>query len=129
MATKISRRKLAAYAADRLVTGDAVSAVMRELAAYLIDTRRQREYELIVRDIETALLMRGTAIATTISARTLSTEAKQAIEQLVKSEYQTIKAVHIKETVDERVLGGVKLVLPDRQLDATASAKLEKLGV
>ena len=107
----------------------AVDHVMRELAAYLIDTGRQREYELVVRDIETALLAHGTAIATTVSARALSDDAKKAIEELVKSEYHNIKTVSIKEMVDERVLGGVKLVLPDKQLDATASAKLEKLGV
>lgn len=128
MAQKISRRKLAAYVADRLATGKDGRPVFRELAAYLIDSHREREYELVARDIETALLERGTAIATVLSARKLSTDAKRAIEQLITSEYDNVKHIHLREVIDEQVLGGVKLSLPDRQLDATALAKLEKLG-
>jgi len=128
MAEKISRRKLAAYAAERLGTGDTADRVFAELAAYLIDTGRQREYELIVRDIEMALLSHDIAIATIVSARKLSAEAKKGLEAYVKSEYQDISTVMLRETVDEQALGGVKLIMPDKQLDATARTKLEKLG-
>ncbi len=52
MASRLSRRKIAAYAADKLIGGSSKKEVLREVAAYLITTRRTRELELLVRDIE-----------------------------------------------------------------------------
>ncbi len=128
MAT-ISRRKLAEHAVERIVRGDAVDAVIREMAAFLIDTGRKREAELVVRAIETALLSRGTALVTVTTARTLSDTAKQDVERFVKSQYEGVKSVIIRELIDETVLAGIKISLPDAQLDATAKTKLEKLVV
>lgn len=124
---KISRRKLALYAAKRLSDGDKASSVMRELGAYLIDSRRGRERELIVRDIETALLSRGIAIATTTSARPLSNTALSDITAMIKASYSDITKVVMRQNIDTAVIGGVKIELPDRQLDATVRTKLEKL--
>lgn len=125
----ISRRKLAEYAASRLVKGDATADVLNELAAYLVDTGRVNETELVVRSIEDALLVRGTALVTVTSARTLSDEAKQSIESMVKHEYPQVEHVLLREMIDPSVLAGVKVSLPGTQLDTTAKTKLEKLGV
>ena len=125
----ISRRKLAAHAADRIARGDKRAAVMRELAAYLIDSGRQREAELLTRDIETALLHRGTAIITTTSARPLTSDAKSSVAAYVKAVYKGITTVAQREVIDEQVIGGVKIELPDAQLDGTVRTKLEKLTV
>lgn len=128
MAT-ISRRKLSEHAAERLASGDAVPAVMKELAAYLLETRRTGEAELIIRDIEAALLSRGTALVTTVSARELTGEAREAISSLVRSEYDGVTQVVLRAQIDPSVIGGVRLELPGQQLDATVRAKLEKLKV
>ncbi len=127
MAAGISRRKLAAYVADKLIDSD--KSVLRELAAYLIDTGRQREVSLVARDIEMALLKKGTAVATTTSARALSKEARETLEIFIKQTYQGVTTVHLRETIDESVIGGVKLELPDAELNATVAKKLEKLTV
>ena len=124
---KISRRKLAQYVAQRIVAGDATREVMRELGAYLIDSRRQRELELIVRDIEAALLKSGIAIADTTSARALTKTALDEIKTMIKANYSGITQVALREHIDPAVIGGVKIELPDRQLDATVRTKLEKL--
>lgn len=125
----ISRRKLADYAADRIVGGDDVTSVLNEVAAFLVDTKRLRESELVVRALEGALLSRGTALATVTSARALSDAAKADIESFVMAEYAGVKSVIVREIIDETVLAGVKISLPDAQLDATAKTKLEKLVV
>lgn len=129
MATKLSRRKLSDYAAERLVRGDKASDVMRSVAAYLIESGREREAELIVRDIETKLLGHGIALATVVSARQLSDEAKQSIEQMIKDTQEGVTTVYLRESVEPDVIGGVKVILPHAQMDATVKAKLEKLGV
>ena len=125
--TKISRRKLAAFAADKIAAGNGEEA-MRELAAYLIDSRRTHEEELLVRDIEAALLSRGTAVVTTTSARKLSTEAKASVRDFVSASYD-VKTVALREIIDESVIGGVKIETPTAQLNDTVLAKLEKLTV
>lgn len=128
MAT-ISRRKLAEHAAERLLGGDKVDDVLQEMAAFLIENRRLRESELVVRAIEDALLSRGVALASVTSARKLSESAKQDVERFVKREYSGVTSVLIRESIDTSVLAGIKIRLPDAQLDATAKTKLEKLVV
>lgn len=128
MTEAISRRKLSQYVADRLVVGDPTEKVLRELAAYLIETHRQREAELVIRDIEIALLARGTAVATVASARQLSNEAKKSLEEFIKERYEGVQHVALKEHIDPSLIGGMRLELPDKQLDASVKTRLEKLG-
>ncbi|AHB42526.1 ATP synthase F1, delta subunit [Candidatus Saccharibacteria bacterium RAAC3_TM7_1] len=128
MAGAISRRKLSQYVADRLAEGESNGMVLRELAAYLIETHRQREAELIIRDVETALLARGMAAATVTSARPLSEDAKKSLETFIKSQYEGIERVALKEQIDTSLIGGMRLKLPDKQLDASVKTRLEKLG-
>lgn len=125
----ISRRKLADQAARRIAGGEAKATVLRELAAYLMDSGRQREAELLVRDIETALLQHGVAVGTVVSARKLSADALITIEGFVKHHYKNVTKVVLRERLDERVIGGVRLELADKQLDATIQTKLDKLTV
>ena len=129
MATRISRRKLAMHAANRIAAGDDLRAVLDEMAAYLTDTHRTNEAELVVRDIEIALLAEGIVLGTAISARPLAAAAKNELETYVKTAYHGVKTVVLREVVDPSVIAGVRLELPDKQLDSTVASKLEKLKI
>ena len=100
---------------------------MEVLAAYLIDSKRVGELELIVRDVEARLAADGTVVVTATSARPLSAVAKEALADLVKRDYGTKSSVVFRETVDAAVIGGVRLATPDKQWDGTIKTKLEKL--
>ena len=126
---KLSRRKLAGNAAVRLSGGESKKTVLRDLAAYLIDTNRKKEATLIVRDIEAMLVDAGTAIGTVVSARPLSDDSLKTIEAFVKQSNSRIKSVVLREQVDESLIGGVRIELPGQQLDASVKAKLEQLTV
>lgn len=128
MAT-LSRRKLAGNAAARLAGGESKKTVLRDLAAYLIDSGRKKEASLIVRDIEAMLVNAGIAIGTVVSARPLSKAALATIEEFIKQSNTKVKDVVLREQVDESLIGGVRLELPGSQLDASVKAKLEKLTV
>lgn len=127
MAT-VSRRKLANYVAIRLVDGASAAEVMKELAAYLVSTRRTNEVELIVRDVESALARHGVVVAEVVSARELSETAKQGITSYVQQQTQA-KQVTLSTTTDESVIGGVTVAFGGKQLDTTVKKKLEKLSV
>lgn len=119
MPARLSRRKLAAYAADSLSRGDDASALLRELAAYLVSTKTTREADLLVAAIEDELQTRGVIIADVTTARPLSAELKKLIKAAVGG-----KELHIRERVDSAVIGGVRIELPDSQLDGTIQHKL-----
>jgi F0F1-type ATP synthase delta subunit len=127
MATKISRRKLASWTAKQLAADNSAQSVMRRLGAFLIDTRRTNEQSLIVRDVEIALLKEGSVLVSATSARPLSTEAIASIEAFVRDEYGKDAKVIIEQHIDESVIGGVRLMTPNKQIDATIRTKLEKL--
>ena len=126
MAT-ISRRKLAQHVSRRLLAGDASSDVVKELAAYLVVTRRTKELALIVRDIEASLAAHGTVVAHVTYARPLEQEATNAIVDYIKTLRSESTDVILKQTIDESVIGGVKIDVPGAQLDATIKTTLDRL--
>lgn len=127
MASKISRAKLAGHVAERIARGTPVAEAFTQLAAYLVDTRRTKEAELIIRDIEFKLLDYGMIITSVTSARPLSSGAKKDIEAFVLGEYDNAKEVFLRESINPGVIAGIRLDLPGRQFDTTIASKLEKL--
>ncbi|HET6747386.1 MAG TPA: F0F1 ATP synthase subunit delta [Candidatus Saccharimonadales bacterium] len=120
MATRLSRKKIAEYAAERLIKND--TKVLLEVAAFLVENRRTRELELLVRDIEYALSTHGVVIADVTSAYPLSETLKNNIKELVGG-----KQLILRETVDPAVLGGIRLTTPGERLDATLKRKIQAL--
>lgn len=121
MPGRISRRKLAQYTADGLVKGEAKKA-LGELAAFLVETRRTDELELLVRDIEQELADRGVVVADITTAHPLSESLKNDIKKMVGG-----KTLQVRETIDESVLGGVRVDIPGKRFDGTIRRKLTAL--
>ena len=129
MSSRLSRRQLARHAASQLLGGTAKERVLQQLAAYLVANHREREVDLLARDLETALADHGYIKATVTSARSLSTEAKNAVLDIVQSKYKGAKNIELVEELDASLIGGFKLRLPDSQLDESIKAKLDALTV
>ena len=126
---KLSRRKLAAYAARQLQSGAPTNSVLQQIAAYLIDSGRANEAPLVARDIEASLASSGLVIGTITSARPLSKSALSEVELFIKASDASVETVMLREQIDESLIGGMKLELPGRQLDASVKAKLMKITV
>lgn len=125
MARRLSRRSLALYVVEGLQNGKRRVAITH-LAAYLIDTHRTKELELIVRDVQRILAERGVVVGTITSAFDLSTETKKIIEKFVASKTGS-KDISLESIVDPGVLGGVKISLPGQELDQTIAHQLQTL--
>lgn len=119
MSAKISRRKLAQHVADELERGTAPSPILQELAAYLVDTKRIREADLVVRAIEDELADRGVVLARVTTATMLSDQLRRDIATMIGARQVTIDAV-----IDPSIVGGVKVETPGKLLDATIQRKL-----
>ena len=120
MAGRLSRRALATFVAKELLAGN--DQVIDWLAALLIEERREREADLLVRDIESILADSGQMIVQVDTARPLDVATKKEIESMFDQH-----EVHIKETVRPELIGGVKITTPTQSLDRTIAKKLEIL--
>lgn len=122
MANRLSRRKLAAFAADKLAAGSRPADALRDVAAYLVDSGRTREQELLVRDIEDAMATRGVVVADVASAHPLSESITSELKVLTGA-----KSLQLRSTVDETLLGGVRIDIPGKRFDGTIRHKLDRL--
>lgn len=122
MAQRVSRRKLADFVASRLAAGESAELALREVAAYLIATGRTREQELVVRDIEGALASRGIVIADVTSVHPVSASLSAQIKDLTGA-----KSLQLRSSLDETVLGGVRIDIPGKRFDGTIRRKLNAL--
>lgn len=119
MPARLSRRRIAEYAADQLI---AQKNIVPDLARMLVNDVRTREVELLVRDIEAALAVRGTVIATVTTARGLDEDIKRAISELIGP-----GDVKLRERIEKSIIGGLRIDLPGQRLDATIKHKLAAL--
>lgn len=119
---KLSRRKLALYAANQVVDGAISATVIAEIAAYLTESGRVRESELVVRAIEDELAARSVVVADVTTAYALTDAEKADIRTLIGS-----NSVYFRETVDQQIIGGVRVKTPGKMLDATVRTKLQAL--
>ena len=124
MSHKVSRRLVARYAAEQILSGD--KDIYSRLAAYLIQTKSTRDTDLYIRDIESALLESGVVVADVLSARELADKTKRSIIDYIEREYNT-KDVELRQTIDPDLIGGVQVRTADAELDASVRRKLTKL--
>ena len=124
----VSRRKLAKYAAEQIMDGN--DTIMEEIASLLVYEKRQREIELLVRDVEAELAEHGEIVASIESARKLDVDTKREIEKYLMSAVganNNKSKVTLKESIDPTLIGGFKLRTPTATLDATIAKKLNDL--
>lgn len=117
----LSRRKIAEYLASELKSGKADDAI-KKTAAYLKGTGQKRSVDLLVRDVEEILAKDGIVVADLTSARPLSSSDKKAIADILGA-----KELHTRDHIDSSVLGGVKVEVSGKRLDATLRHKIDSL--
>ncbi|MBW4061814.1 F0F1 ATP synthase subunit delta [Candidatus Saccharibacteria bacterium] len=118
---KLTRRRLAAYVADGLSSDR--QHRLQIAAAWLIDNHRTKDVALLSRDIASILALSGYVSATATSAKPLPPAIKSELETYIRRT-TSARSVELATTVDPTVGGGIKLTLPDAELDATTSTKL-----
>jgi len=99
---------------------------LEALAATLFSSSRSRDAELVVREIGRVSAEAGHVPAHIISARELSHELKQSIENLIKdtSHAQTVSASY---EVNPDILGGFIVSTPTGEIDASIQGTLKQL--
>lgn len=121
MANKLSRTKIANYIGSKIQQGEIKQAI-NELAAYLVESRRTREADLIVRSVFESLESEGHVVTDITTTGELTEGLVTQIKNLLEAD-----SLEIRQHRDPDVLGGVRIATPTRQLDATIARRLTKL--
>ena len=124
MITKLSRRKIATVVAERLLEGD--KTIIKDLAGYLFYTKQTRSINLLVRDIENALLDKGVLAAKVVSAHDLADSVKKQIDAFLLDE-SGANSVQVQYSIDKDLIGGIQISTPQAILDTSIKNKLQRL--
>lgn len=129
MSVAISRRVIARTIATKLLDEPKNHKHwVSVLAAYLIETNRVDELELVVNDIAHEMFeQRGELLVDVVSARPLHDQVRQELKQYLK-EATHAHHVDLTERTDPSLIGGLIARTPDAQLDASVRTKLKQLA-
>jgi F0F1-type ATP synthase delta subunit len=124
---KTPRTRIARLLADKTLGSNVdPKQLSREIAAYLLETRRTGELASLLRDIEAEWAARGYVEVLAYSAHPLTTSVRSSITGQVQGLYPEAKKIIITEVIDDTILGGVKLLVANRQLDLSVQSKLNQ---
>lgn len=123
---KAARTRIARTVADQTLKHGVSKRFTQELAAYLLTERRTGELDSLLRDVQADWAEAGHVEVIASSAFPLTARLRNDITKRVKDIYPTAKQIVINEIHDSEVIGGVRLALPDRQLDLSLRTKLNK---
>lgn len=123
---KASRRILSRHIAAQLQAGSSRGAVVRSLAAYIVEHRLQNDIELIVADIALNLAKAGHIEAHVTTAHPLDPSLKKSVIEYVKR-IESASEVEVREQVDPSLLGGIIIETPSKRFDASIATKLKRL--
>ncbi len=98
--------------------------LVAEIAAYLLAENRVDELESILRDVIEYRANHSIVEANVISAHKLVDRIRSDVVDLLKQEYPKAEAIVVSEKIDPQVVGGIRVVLPNQQLDMTVRSKL-----
>jgi F0F1-type ATP synthase delta subunit len=124
--SKTPRTRIAGAIADVTLKKGVSKAYSREVAAYLLSEGRADELDSVLRDVQADWAERGYLEVLASSAFPLSAAVQADITRSVKQLHPEARQIIITEVHDDSVIGGVRLSLPNEQLDLTVQAKLNK---
>ena len=129
MATKPTRRAVARYVAEQLAGGNDSSAVMQQLAGYMVANRKTKQVSSYIADIEKELAVHGVVVADVTTARPLGDidgSLRNAIESLVSTQTGG-RHVALREHVDKDIIGGLIIRSTGTEYDRSIKGAIRAL--
>lgn len=121
----IPRSDLAAVIGERTLQVRDVKHLAAAVAAYLLEERRTADLESLIRDIMQYRLENGVVEANVVSAHELPSIVLEDVKQILHQDYPKARELNIDAQIDPMVVGGLRIELPNEQLDMTVQTKLD----
>jgi F0F1-type ATP synthase delta subunit len=120
------RSNLAEYIVASVEDNMTSKKLAKNVAEYLLDTRKASELESVLRDVVNLRAAKGFVEVDAYSTHKLSDSAIKDIKTTVKNHYDNTKTVVVNNLIDEDLVGGVKLYIGSDRLDLSIKNKLNK---
>ncbi len=121
----IPRSDLATILGERTLHVEDVRTLAGAIAAYLLEERRTHDLESLIRDIMQYRIDHGIVEVDVVSAHELPEHIIADVKDILKRDYPHAKETEIDTDIKPEVIGGVRIELPNEQLDMTVKAKLD----
>lgn len=123
---KTPRTTLARMISDKTLASGVSVHLASEVAAYLLAERRVNELDSVLRDVQEDWAEAGVVDVVATSAYELTPVIKADITKRIRLLYPEAFKIIVTDNIDPTVIGGVRLSLPNQQLDLSIEAKLNK---
>lgn len=123
---KTSRKRIAAAIAKRALKNGLSKHAIKAIAAYLLEENRSGELSSIMRDVQKEWAENGTVEVIISSAHDFPSASQIDAEQLAREIFPDATRIILTPKHSPELLGGIKLTMPDYQLDGTVLGKLQK---
>lgn len=123
---KTPRAQMARVIANRVMAGTFGRKDITSLAALLLGERRTGELGSLMRDVQFQLAQHGVVEVVATSAHALTAGMNEHIEVVVRKVFPKAKRIYVVPQYDPSVVGGVKLMFSDYQIDLTVAGDLRK---
>lgn len=123
---KLPRHEIAKVLAERSLGRMSAKSFSEQIAAYLLAEGRTSELEPLLRDIMQYRAEHGIVEVIAVSAHPLTADVHTDIERHIKNVFPDAKQIIVSEELQPDVVGGVRLELPNQQLDLSVRAKLSR---
>ncbi|NDC21956.1 hypothetical protein EBZ57_01125 [bacterium] len=122
---KAPRSAIAKVINQKLDKADAKKAA-EDIAGYLLAEKRVGELDSLMRDLQQIRSDQGAVEVNALSAHELDQNSINEIKTLIKTKFPGTNQIIINKIIDNDVVGGVRLVMANQQLDLTIRYKLSK---
>lgn len=123
---QLSRRSLAQLLVSSYGEKDFSRRVL-QVAAHMVETKRAKQIDLLVKDIEfEAQKQLGHTTAHIQSAHELTQAVRKQLIAYVKDVNKS-SSVELIESIDTSLLGGVVIATPEMEVDLSLHGKLKRL--
>jgi F0F1-type ATP synthase delta subunit len=122
-----TQRQLAKTIAERTRNVSSLKTLTDEVAAFLIEEKGVYNLESLLRDVIKYRAEKGIVEAVIVAANKVDKNVEAEVEQIVADIYPESKKIYISQKIDPQVVGGIRIDLPDRQLDLTVRTKINIL--
>lgn len=121
-----TQKQLAQIIYEKLSKSTNQRALAKEIASYLVESRQSLHLPSLMRDVMAIRADAGIIEVDAVSAFDLDAHVKRELSLLIKREHPKVKKVLLDSSLDESVVGGVRLDMPAEQLNLTIHDRMSR---
>lgn len=120
----VTRKELATVIGEQTLSSASTDELVQRVAAYLSTDASHIDIDSLIRDVMQYRLERGYVEAVAVSAHPVDARVIKDITALLREHFPDAKHIRVDQRIDESLVGGVRIELPQESLDLSIKSKL-----